>query len=340
MPRLERQYLDLSRPIREFTFAVEVKEEGTRIDALLRAHYPWHSRTTYRRKVEQGAVLVNGATVKPSVRLKAGDVVVIKVPEDPTAPERECAEDLVILYEDEHLLAVDKPSGMAVHPAGRTRHGTLINKLHARYRSDDPTKDVVPRLAHRLDRDTSGVVLAVKNREVDARVMDIFMARDVQKTYFALVQGVPAARTGWIEAPLGPDPDAETALHQRVRDDGLPARTRWEVARAFARHALLRLQLLTGRTHQLRVHLAHIGHPIVCDHLYGDVRPLLRSGADPRLPPEDDGVVLARLALHAWRLELAHPVTGQTLVVESPLPADLLHALDELAVLGGDRVPA
>jgi 23S rRNA pseudouridine1911/1915/1917 synthase len=343
MPRLERQYLDLSRPIREFRFVVEAKEEGTRIDALLRAHYPWHSRTTYRRKVEQGDVLVNGARVKPSVRLRAGDVVVIQVPEDPTAPERECAEDLVILHEDAHLLAIDKPSGMAVHPAGRTRHGTLINKLHARYRSDDPKQDVVPRLAHRLDRDTSGVVLVVKSREVDARVMDIFMARDVQKTYYALVEGVPDRPGGWIEAPLGPAEDAETALHQGVREDGLPARTRWEVARAFARHAWLRLELLTGRTHQLRVHLAHIGHPIVCDHLYGDVRPLLRSSADPRIAPEHDEVLLARLALHAARLELSHPVTGEPLVVESPLPADLGRALEALAGLAaadGDRVLA
>ncbi|MDJ0521230.1 MAG: RluA family pseudouridine synthase [Planctomycetota bacterium] len=343
MPRLQRQYLDLSRPIREFRFTVEAKEEGARIDALLRAHYPWHSRTTYRRKVEQGDVLVNDALVKPALKVRTGDVVVIKLPEDPTAPERECDKDLVVLHEDEHLLAIDKPSGMAAHPVGRTRHGTLINKLHARYRSDDPRRDVVPRLAHRLDRDTSGVVLVVKNRHVDAQVMDIFMAREVRKTYFALVEGVPEQPGGWIEAPLGPDPDADTSLHQAVRPDGLPARTRWSVARTFARHALLELSLLTGRTHQLRVHLAHIGHPIVCDHLYGDPRPLLRSHVDRSIHPDDDGVVLARLALHAHRLELDHPVTGTPLLVESPLPAAIQQALEILDVLrpeGGDRILA
>jgi 23S rRNA pseudouridine1911/1915/1917 synthase len=167
--------------------------------------------------------------------------------------------------------------------------------------------------------------------------MDIFMARDVRKTYFAIVAGVPEQAGGWIDAPLGPDPDAETGLHQAVLADGLPARTRWSVARTFARHALLELNLLTGRTHQLRVHLAHIGHPIVCDHLYGDPRPLLRSHVDPRIEPDDDAVVLARLALHAHRLELDHPVTGAPLVVESPLPPALTAALDALEALADDE---
>jgi len=345
MSRLERTYQDLSRPIRAFDFVVERLEAGTRLDALLRAHYPWHSRTLYRRKIERGEVSVNDARAKPSVRLREGDRVVIQLAEDPTAPERETSEDLVILYEDEHLLAVDKPSGLAAHPVGRIRHGTLINKLHARYRSDDPAEDVVPRLAHRLDRDTSGIVLVVKNRAVDAAVMDIFVARALKKTYLALVTGVPAEDTGEIDAPLGPDTQAETTLHQTVRADGLPARTRWRVRRRFRRHALLELDLLTGRTHQLRVHLAHVGHPIVCDHLYGDPRPVLRSHADPCIEPLEDGVVLARLALHASRLEMAHPVTGAPLVLESPLPPALTEAIRafesiDLRATGRERVSA
>ncbi len=345
MSRKERQYQDLSRPIRAFEFVVERQEEGTRLDALLRAHYPWHSRTFYRGKVERGEVSVNEAHAKPSLRARAGDRVSIRLPDDPTAPERETSDDLVILYEDDALLAVDKPSGLAAHPVGRTRHGTLINKLHARYRSDDPARDIVPRLAHRLDRDTSGVVLVVKNRDVDAAVMEIFIARAVEKTYLALVEGAPTDDAGLIDAPLGPDDEAETTLHQAVRADGTPARTRWRVRRRFGRHALLELGLLTGRTHQLRVHLAHLGHPIVCDHLYGDPRPLLRSHADPHIEPSDDGVVLARLGLHAHRLEMTHPVTGVPLAIESPLPDSLNAAIDALAALdarveGHDRVPA
>ncbi|MDF1700596.1 MAG: RluA family pseudouridine synthase [Planctomycetota bacterium] len=331
MPRATRQYQDLSRPIRAFTFTVDAKEEGVRLDALLRAHYPWHSRTFYRRKVERGEVSVNERTGKPSTKVRTGDVVVIQLPRDPTAPDIEDGDDLVILYEDAEVLAVDKPSGMAVHPVGRTRHGTLINKLHARYRDADPKKDVVPRLSHRLDRDTSGVVLGVKNAEVDALVMRIFIERRIEKTYFALVQGVPAEDEGFIDAPMGPDPDADTGMHQAVLPDGQPAKTRWRVARRFARHAWLELDLLTGRTHQLRVHLAHIGHPIVCDHLYGDVRPLRRSFAGQDVALEDDDILLARLGLHAQRLKLEHPITGATLVVESPIPADIGRALEALA---------
>ena len=331
MPRVSRQYQDLSRPIRAFTFTVDPKEEGVRLDALLRAHYPWHSRTFYRRKVERGEVSVNDRTGKPSTKVKSGDVVVIQLPRDPTAPDIEDHEDLVILWEDDDLLAVDKPSGMAVHPVGRTRHGTLINKLHARYRDPDPKKDVVPRLSHRLDRDTSGVILGVKNADVDAKVMQMFIDREVDKTYFALVCGVPEDDEGIIEAPMGPDPDADTAMHQAVLADGLPAKTRWTVRKRFARHAWLEIDLFTGRTHQIRVHMAHIGHPLACDHLYGDVRPLMRTHAVPGASHEDDDVLLARLGLHAHRLALTHPVTGERLVLESPVPADLAYALEALA---------
>lgn len=327
MPRLERQYTDLSRPIRAFEFTVEPKEEGTRLDSLLRAHYPWHSRTFYRRKIERGEVVVSGRSAKASARVRAGERVEIQLPEDPSAPERESGDDLVILYEDAEMVAVDKPSGLSAHPVGRTRHGTLINKLHARYRHEDPKQDVVPRLSHRLDRDTSGVVLAVKNRRIDALIGGLFTTRQVRKTYLAIVQGVPAASEGEIDAPLGADPDADTSLHQTVRADGVPALSRWRVVQAFARHALLELQPLTGRTHQLRVHMAHLGHPIVCDHLYGDPRPLLRSRVDPDTAPQDDAVLLARLGLHACRLAFTHPRTGAPFAVESPLPADLAATL-------------
>ena len=191
MPRLERQYHDLSRPIREFTFVVDRTEEGMRLDALLKTHYPWKSRAHYQRMLQRGDVLVDDRTPKASFRVKFGMRVRVKIPVDPTAPEQESADGLVFLYEDDDIAAVDKPSGMTAHPTGRTRHGTLINKLHARYRRDDGDEDVVPRLSHRLDRDTSGVLLLVKNREADSLVSKAFMRRDVQKTYLALVEGIP-----------------------------------------------------------------------------------------------------------------------------------------------------
>lgn len=315
MPGLTRQYADHSRPIETFSFVVDVLEAGQRIDAVLRSHYPWHSRTFYRNKLRRGEVLVGGSPAKPSTRLRKGDTVVVMLPPDPEAPEQE-ADDLLVLYEDEDIVVVDKPSGIACHPVGRTRHGTVINKLHARYRRQGDAEDVVPRLGHRLDLDTSGVLLCVKHAEADRRVTEIFTAREAQKTYLAIVEGCPAQRRGEVVAPLGPDPTASTRLHQAVLSDGLPSRSTYEVREQGGGVAYVALSPHTGRTHQLRVHMQFLGHPILCDHLYGDVRPRFS-------PDEPDHCVLERLALHAYRLEMPHPIQGIPLVIRSPLPADM-----------------
>lgn len=331
--RLTRRYPDLARPVREFRFVVNLPEDGERLDRLLRAHFPWHSRTWYRDLVRRGGVTVNGRAARPSTRARRGDEVAVALRVDPAQPEVETDAGLVVLYEDEHLVALDKPSGLACHPVGRLRHGTLINKLHARYRAPAPGADVVPRLAHRLDQDTSGVVLAVKHREADRRVTAAFTRREVRKTYLALVRGAPCAPQGEVDAPLGPDPAGETALHQGVRPDGLPARTAYRVRRRFARHAWLELEPRTGRTHQIRVHLAHLGCPIVADHLYGSLRPLHARDERPDLPAAADEVLLGRLGLHAARLELAHPMTGAPLDLQAPLAPDLDRALAALTAL-------
>jgi 23S rRNA pseudouridine1911/1915/1917 synthase len=330
MTRLERAYPDLSRPLEEYAFVVNAPEEGSRLDLVLRAHYPWRSRTRFQGMLERGEVTVNGAAAKASQRVRRGDRIAVRIPVDPTAPAKEQDDDLVVIYEDDAVVAVDKPSGMTVHPVGRIRHGTLINKLHARYRRVRPEADVVPRLGHRLDKDTSGVVLVVKNRRVDAAVTELFTRRRVKKTYFALVKGVPAAAEGEIDAPLAPDPDGDTILHMTVDPAGLPSRTRWRVRETFARHALLEVEPQTGRTHQIRVHLAHLGHPVLCDHLYGDLLPLWPEAQRAGGAGGGAGPALDRLALHAHRLELAHPSTGEPLVLVSPLPADLERALATL----------
>lgn len=336
MPRLERQYRDLSLPVDAFTFTVNLPEVGTRLDLLLRAHFPWRSREHFQKMIDRGDVTVNGAVRKASLRLEKGDEVRVRIPVAPDAPAKESGEGLVVLFEDEALVAIDKAAGVVAHPVGKIRHGTLINRLHARYRRTGPDADgpdVVPRLAHRLDRDTSGVLLVVKDRKLDAVVTNAFYRRQVHKTYFAIVEGVPATADGFVDAPLGTSDDGETKMEMAVRPDGYPSRTRWRVVEAFRRHALLEVEPLTGRTHQIRVHLAHLGHPIVCDHLYGDPRPLRRSDLAPHLSEADDGVVLQRLALHAHRLELAHPVTKAALRIESPVPADLVTALGALRSL-------
>jgi 23S rRNA pseudouridine1911/1915/1917 synthase len=195
---------------------------------------------------------------------------------------------------------------------------------------------VVPRLAHRLDKDTSGVLLVVKDRRLDAIVTEAFHRRRVRKTYLALVRGVPAAPSGVVDLPIGPALSRDTRLHMDVREGGQPASTRWRVLERLPGHAWLEVEPRTGRTHQIRVHLRAAGHPIVADHLYGDPRPLRRSSLDPDAPFEDD-VLLDRLALHAHRLELVHPATGLPLALESPVPADLARALEGLRAL--ERAP-
>ena len=330
MPRLLRQYRDLSVPVRALEFVVGAPEAGVRFDTALRTHFPWRSREHFQRMIDRGEATVNGRARKASLKLRAGDQVSVRIPVAPGAPEKESADGLSILYEDEALVAIDKQSGVVVHPTGRVRHGTLINFLHARYRRPDASEgrsDVVPRLAHRLDRDTSGVVLVVKDRRLDAIVTRAFHRREVEKTYLALVAGRPTADSGTIDLPLGPAPNAQTKLEMTVREDGRPSRTRWRVRERFARHALLEVQPLTGRTHQIRVHLRAIGHSIVADHLYGDLRPLRRSTVETDVADEDDVLLLDRLGLHAHRLSLAHPSTGKAHSIESPIPADLERAL-------------
>ena len=322
MPHLERQYADLSRPIETFRFVVDRTEVGLRLDAVLRTHYPWHGRDYYARMVRDGKVTINGKRAKPATRVRFEDEVVVRIPQDPDAPAKESADDLVILYEDEVIVAIDKPSGMSVHPVGRTRHGTLVNKLHARYRRPGTSQDRVPRLGHRLDRDTSGVVVAVLDRATDARVTELFTHRHVRKAYLAIVQGVPAPE-GVVDAPMGEALDADTTLHMGVRPDGQVARTTWRVVEDIGTHALVALSPHTGRTHQLRVHMAHIGHPILCDHLYGDVRPWMKSRVMPELALDEDDMLLDRLALHAHSLEMPHPTTGEALTLTSALPDDL-----------------
>ncbi len=334
MPRLTRRYRDLSVPVSEYSFTANLPERGSRLDVVLRAHFPWRSRAHFRRMIARGEVTLNGAARKPSARLTPGDVVRVRIPVPADAPAKETDAGLVVLYEDEALVAIDKPSGVVAHPVGRIRHGTLVNRLHARYRREgDPAADVVPRLAHRLDKDTSGVVLVVKDRRLDAIVTRAFHRREVEKTYLALVHGSPVPDAGEIDLPIGPAQVRDTRLHMDVTEGGRHAVTRWRVLERFPGHTWLEVRPKTGRTHQIRVHLKALGFPIVADHLYGDLRPLRRSTVVPNLPPEEDSILLDRLALHAHRLELVHPVTRLPLVVTSPLPADLARALEGLRAL-------
>lgn len=318
---------DLSRPLERFEVVIDARHDGARLDVALHAFLPWRSRTGVHRLIRDGYIELQGRRARPSSRVRLGERIVVHVPQkaEPiatTAPEGVAID---ILYEDRWLVVVDKPAGVAVHPAGRRVYGTLIHFLHCRYRRAD-AHDVVPRLLHRLDRETSGVVAAGLDEDFHAEVGRLFESRAVEKRYFAVVHGSPPATEGTIDLAIGPARRSEVRLKMEARDDGtgLPARTDYRVMRRHGRYSLVELVPHTGRTHQLRVHMAAVGCPLVGDKLYGvpdDV--FLNYVAGCLTPAQREALILDRHALHASRLELFHPRLGRKMVFEAPLPDDM-----------------
>ncbi len=310
----------------QLTFSVE--QAGERLDRFLAQHLTDASRVEVQRWIKEERVTVNGRPGKASVRLAAGNTVALLRPariEAQIEPEQVA---LAVAYEDADLLVVDKPAGMVVHPAPGHLRGTLVNALLGR----DPSLAQVggPERAgvvHRLDRETSGLLLVAKNSAAFARLQRQFKTRRVQKTYLALVEGVLDVPGGRIEAPVARDP----AHRQRMavlseNRGGRKAATAFRVLDSYVstmsqqRHefSLLEVDLLTGRTHQIRVHMAFIKHPVVGDRIYGRRK--------QRIP-------CPRQFLHAYRLAFTQPTTGQRIEVESSLPADLQGVLNHLTPL-------
>ena len=260
-----------------------------------------------------GHVLVNGAPAKPSFLLHAGDVVDYLVEELPELSVEPEDLPLEVVHEDEELLVVNKPAGMVTHPARGAVDGTLVNALLA-HLPELPGERTRAGLVHRLDRDTSGLIVVAKTPQALATLGRAMKARYIAREYLALVSGIPTDREGTIEGPLGRDP--ANRLKYAIRADGKPAVTHYVVRERLKNAAELALRLETGRTHQIRVHLAAIGHPLINDPLYG------RSDARFSLPGQ---------ALHAWRLELKHPRTKKRLTFEVPPPAEYVAAKALLA---------
>ncbi len=303
-----------------------------RLDRALARHLaglPGLSRCQLQRWIEAGRVRVNGAVAaRPARRLAAGDQVEVTLPEEPPRRPPPVAQELplAVLYEDEHLLAVAKPAGQLVHPTGRHRDGTLVNALAWHLRrgeGGEPAKKAGPGLVHRLDRDTSGVLLVAKSPAAHAGLARALRARRLEKDYLAVAYGRAPHPKGRIELRLTRDP-ARSHRVAVAASGGLAAVTLYEVvaeAQSGQRGwlSLLRCRLLTGRTHQIRVHLAASGLPLVGDPLYGE--PRHRGLADPALAAACR--TFPRQALHAWRLALPHPVTREPLLFEAPVPPDL-----------------
>jgi 23S rRNA pseudouridine1911/1915/1917 synthase len=298
----------------EFT----VTTPGERLDKLIVAHIGERlTRSQVQALIHEGSVTVNGAQIKPGVKLKGGEMIRLTIPPPPenTIVEAEPI-TLSILYEDADFAVIDKPAGLIVHPGAGGETGTLVHALLSRY-PEIETMPYDPKrrgIVHRLDKDTSGLIIVARNAVAMNRLMKQFQQRSVEKLYLALSDRAPRTRIGRIDAPIGRDPHDRKKM--AVQRGGKPAVSEFEIAEQFDNGAaLVRVKLLTGRTHQIRVHLAFIDAPIVGDRLYGS-----RRGR----------VKLRRQFLHAAHLCFDHPRTGERLCFESPLPPDLQAVIDEL----------
>ncbi|GAB4143740.1 MAG: RluA family pseudouridine synthase [Planctomycetota bacterium] len=323
---------DLSRPLQRVRFLVDAKLDGQRLDVVLSAVLSWRSRTSVHRLIGAGRVLLEGRRATPSRRIRAGETITVEVPPRPRPlPESLDEIELPILYEDRWMLAIDKPAGLAVHPAGRRLDGTLIHVLHRRYRRvDDPEHDVVPRLLHRIDVETSGVVAVGLDEEFQHAVARQFEDRLVEKTYLAVVHGRPEPPAGRIDLAIGPDRASPVRLKQAPDPEGLPASTIYTTVKTRGRFSLVELRPRTGRTHQLRVHMAAIGCPLVGDKLYGGNEDIFLAKLRGELDREArERLVIDRHALHASRLCFFHPMLKREMRIEAPLPACMAGLVSE-----------
>ncbi|MBU0703633.1 MAG: RluA family pseudouridine synthase [Chloroflexi bacterium] len=297
---------------REVTFIAA--GEGERLDRVISTQVPDTSRATAQRLIKDGAVTVNGRLSKPSYRVQAGDEILVRIPAE--SPEEVLPEDipLDVIYEDDVLLVVNKPAGMVVHPALGHASGTLVNAVLARCpqvaEAGGPERAGI---VHRLDKDTSGLILIAKDEPTRAALQQQFKRHQVVKTYLALVEDQVQPREGIIEAPVGRDKRQRKKM--AVVQRGRQARTTYRAIKYFPRHTLLEVRPHTGRTHQIRVHLAWLGYPIVGDTVYGRRHQRLLS---------------SRHFLHAARLRFTHPTTGEEVEFEAPLPPKLEAVLKQL----------
>ena len=318
-------------PSQPVELAVAPAEAAWRLDAFLVLHFPDYSRVHLRRVITAGGVKVDGQRAKPAYRLRPGQRVAIVLPEIPRQSPRPENIPLDVLYEDDWLAVVNKPPGMVVHPARGHWSGTLAGALQFHYGGKlsalgGPNR---PGIVHRLDRDTSGAILVAKHDLAHAKLAGQFADRSVEKEYFALVSGCPDRDRDLIDQPIGLHPQQREKMAIRREDPGRrAAQTFYEVLERFEGFAAVAARPKTGRTHQIRVHLNHIGCPVLCDRQYGGRSRVTRG--EIRRDPSDELVLLDRQALHAWRLRFAHPETGRTLQIEAPLPGDIAGVLAEL----------
>jgi 23S rRNA pseudouridine1911/1915/1917 synthase len=318
---------------------VTPEQAGRRLDVFLAEQLPTFSRSILRRSIDAGHVHVDDAPCKASLRLEAGNVIVV----DQVATTREGPQPqnipLAILYEDDAIIVIDKRAGMIVHPAKGHWEGTLASALAHHFGTlstrGGPTR---PGIVHRLDRETSGVIIVAKNDQAHDALAAQFKSREVKKEYLAIVLGVPDRDRDVVDEPIGDHPtNREKKAIRREDPNARPAVTVFETVERFAGYSLIRALPRTGRTHQIRIHLAHIRHSVLCDKLYGGGRTKISElELIPASQISHDSetkygkLILARHALHAHKLTITNPTTGQLQTFEAPLHADMESILSAL----------
>jgi 23S rRNA pseudouridine1911/1915/1917 synthase len=309
------------------TFSLNSRDAGQRLDQYLASILTDLSRSRIQQLILDGCVSVNDQKLKPSYKLKPGDRVDVRMPPATTTQFSPEPIPLEIIYEDEDLIVINKPAGLVVHPGAGIGAGTLANALAYHFQQlSSGSGPLRPGIVHRLDKDTSGLLVVAKNDVVHERLAAQWRRREVEKTYVGLVYGIPTSTQGRIDAPLGRHPFHRIKMAVRPENKGRPALTVYRVTETFSDAALLELQLKTGRTHQIRVHLAHIHHPIVGDEVYGAgyktkiKDPVVRDAIDQ----------LGRHFLHAATLRFQHPRTQHHLEFQSDPPPELHQLLNLL----------
>lgn len=291
-----------------------VTKSGMRLDAWLAANEPEHSRSRWQALIKEEAVTVNGESAKRNAKLMEGDRVAWSIPEPVSSEVLPEDIPLDILYEDTHIIAVNKPAGLVVHPAAGNESGTLVNALlHHCTDLAGIGGEKRPGIVHRLDKDTSGVMVVAKTEAAMNELARQFKERETGKEYIAIVRGVPQPPTGTIEAPIGRHPIHRKKMSINVRN-GRHAVSHYRVEEAFNAASLVSVKIETGRTHQIRVHMAHIRHPVVGDALYG----------------RNSTIQATRQMLHAAKLFISHPDTNERMEFNAPLPQDMENLLTQL----------
>ena len=313
-----------------FTFRAKQDAAGTRIDLYVTARFPKLSRTQVQRLVKDGQVLVNGARVKPHYEISGTEEISVVLP--PPTVRRLAPEylPLDIIYEDDVMIAVNKPAGIVVHPARGHWGGTLINAVLYHCDKLSHIAPGRPGIVHRLDRDTTGVILFMKDDWAHRHVARQFEFRRAKKEYRAIVEGELEYDSDVISRPLGRHPTHGEKMAVRV-DGGRDAQTEYQVLERFRGYTYLRAMPRTGRTHQIRVHLAAIGHPCAADELYSKHGPVFMSDLQGRPEhPSDEEPIIARQALHAYKLDIEYPGKKERIEFVAPLPGDMERLLDAL----------